>query len=587
MDDEDCINEDDKDNGENIEAYSRLVKIVQSYVSNKKMELYYYKCMKKFETTVAIEKNQSYFVFKFFNKFLIDHFEKFFRNNGFSTNEYHSIFNNSIVPIINDGKRKLVSIDINDEEELEQFVQNIITSNNKIIESNLVLDQKVDQLLNTKINFTKYIVSKSIQYILKLLKHFKIVPESSVIRNNNGNFGVDFLKSFPNAKSQLIHTDYKNFEDNNNNFIGASVIINFEEFPFSICLVIANKTLSVTVNPQCFIFFHGTVEHCGTSNNTSFDINKIFFFIDKDSNYRGKKNVLDSVFFTTNHKINNTSNFDNNNNLIFNTDTNNLSGNNTENFKIPTNIIVDDNIIITDNNTTRKSKRFKEVKNNDSGTEAKNKNNKKIKTKEVKNTIITQLKLEYATSTKYSINNSELSNHKNFKTIEKLKNKNIICKTTIKTLNKEIKQKVKDNRLITRDFKKIAKELAETREELRETKQKLVDLENNVSINNRLNFDEYENFDQVSNTGEYENSNSSNEWHSFSNNNAILKTNESIKQNESIINTLSQKDREVQDVMKKKFAELNEVAKKYKEFINTESSDDDSFQMNRNNIESI
>jgi len=60
MDDEDCINEDDKNNGENIEAYSRLVKIVQSYVSNKKMELYYNKCMKKFETTVAIEKNQSY-----------------------------------------------------------------------------------------------------------------------------------------------------------------------------------------------------------------------------------------------------------------------------------------------------------------------------------------------------------------------------------------------------------------------------------------------------------------------------------------------------------------------------------------------
>ena len=227
------------------------------------MKLYYYKCMKKFETTVAIEKNQSYFVFKFFNKFLIDHFEKFFRNNGFSTNEYHSIFNNSIDQIVNDGKRKLISIDINDEE-LEQFIQNI--TSNKINNTNLVLDQKVDQLLNTKINFTKYIVSKSIQSILKLLKHFKVVPESSVIRNNNGNYGVDFLKSLPNAKSQLIHTDYKNFENDNNNskiehdneinnFIGASVIINFEDFPFSICLVIANKTISVTVHPQCFIFF--------------------------------------------------------------------------------------------------------------------------------------------------------------------------------------------------------------------------------------------------------------------------------------------------------------------------------------------
>jgi len=240
--------------------------------------------------------------------------------------------------------------------------------------------------------------------------------------------------------------------------------------------------------------------------------------------------------------------------------------------------------------TTRTSKRLEEVKNNDSGgTEPNNTNNKKKKTgDEIKNTI-TQLELEYvdATSTKYNIKKSELCNNKNFKTIEALKNKNVICNSTIKTLNKKIIQIVKDNRLITRDFKKVVKELAETRKELKETKQKLVDLENNISINNRLNFDECENFDQVSNTGEYENSNSSDEWHLFSNNTTSSKLDESLKKTESIIHTLSQKEREGQEEWKKTFEKLNVATKKYNELINAESSDDDSFQMNRKNIKSI
>jgi hypothetical protein len=198
---------------------------------------------------------------------------------------------------------------------------------------------------------------------------------------------------------------------------------------------------------------------------------------------------------------------------------------------------------------------------------------------EIKNTI-TQLELEYvdATSTKYNIKKSELCNNKNFKTIEALKNKNVICNSTIKTLNKKIIQIVKDNRLITRDFKKVVKELAETRKELKETKQKLVDLENNISINNRLNFDECENFDQVSNTGEYENSNSSD---------TSSKLDESLNKTESIIHTLSQIEREGQEEWKKTFEKLNVATKKYNELINAESSDDDSFQMNRKNIKSI
>ena len=600
--DEDCRNiNEDENYGENIKAYSCVVKSIQSYV-NEDMDSYYHICMNEFKKTREIENKKNYFTFKFFNGFLIKHFKTFFLNNGFSTNEYHSIFNNSIDDLINDGKRKLISIDINDEE-LENFIQNI-TSNNKINDTNdLLLDQKINQLMDTtKIQFTKCIVSKTIQSILKLLKHFNIIPESSVIRNNNGNYGVDFLKSLPYAKTQIMHTDYKNFKDNNdneiNNFIGASVIINFEDVPFTICLVEANKTISVTVYPQCFIFFYGNVEHCGASNNTSFDINKIFFFIDKDVNYRRKKNVFDSVFFTSNDEIKNKLIDDNNNNLDLST--NNITTNNgrndaDQNFNTPSNIIVDNTSIITDNNSnntttitdnnsnnttianenssTRVSKRLKSVKSNYNETNALISNNyKKQKTIEFK-TIINQLDHYATTSKKYNIKTFEVRNHKNLKKIEALKNKYIICNSTIKKLKN-------DNRLIKKEFKKKVKELSkicdDLREELQQTKQKLNDLDKNISVNNRLNFDECSNVNQVvDNIKEYESSNNSDEEYSFSNNNTILKTDESLKETESIINTLTQKQRNGQEGWKKTFKELSELTRKYNTLIKEESSDDD------------
>jgi hypothetical protein len=162
-----------------------------------------------------------------------------------------------------------------------------------------------------QILFTKYVVSETIQSILELLKHFEVVSETSVIRNNNGNFGVDFLKSLPGAKQQLKHTDFKN---NGINSTGSSIIINFENFSLGLYLWVNEKKTFVTINAQSFIYFKGKVEHCGTENNTEFEINKFFFYIDDNKNVRKQASVFDKVFFScTNNKNKATNNLESQN----------------------------------------------------------------------------------------------------------------------------------------------------------------------------------------------------------------------------------------------------------------------------------
>ena len=236
---------------------SKQSHIVKQYVAIKnKMKSYlnfdklndYNDNKKRFGEKINENLMQSYFTFKFCSKKVIPKFNSFFINNGYTNIIFHKIINNSTNESIDDGKRLLLSIDI-DPKGLETMMKSI-TNTEEIVstksainnieetDDNNNLNKETEKIVSMQILFTKYVVSETIQSILELLKHFEVVSETSVIRNNNGNFGVDFLKSLPGAKQQLKHTDFKN---NGINSTGSSIIINFENFPLGLYLWINEK----------------------------------------------------------------------------------------------------------------------------------------------------------------------------------------------------------------------------------------------------------------------------------------------------------------------------------------------------------
>jgi hypothetical protein len=206
---EDSLMESD-DYDDSNKQYIAIKNKIKSYLTFGKQSDYNNN-IKQFDEQMNanVDLVQSYFTFKFCSRTVIREFYSFFIKNGFTDIMFHTIINNSKNKCTDDGKRLLLSIDI-EREKLETMIKSATNTeeieitkstinNNKEIDDNNKLNKETEKILSMQVLFTKYVVSETIQSILELLKHFKIVPVTSVIRNNNGNFGVDFLKSMPGA----------------------------------------------------------------------------------------------------------------------------------------------------------------------------------------------------------------------------------------------------------------------------------------------------------------------------------------------------------------------------------------------------
>jgi hypothetical protein len=481
--------------------------------------------------------------------------------------------------------------------------------------------------------FTKYVVSETIQSILELLKHFKIVPVTSVIRNNNGNFGVDFLKSMPGAKKQLRHTDYINVGINST---GSSIIINFEKVPFGLNLLVDKKEIFVTVAAESFIYFNGKVEHCGIENNTEYEINKIFFFIDENENVRNQKSVFDKVFFNENNTLNTsvtqnipviTSSID----LPFISSTNitsiplitevsydasgseqqinsnrvskRLLNQNSTYEKPDKNIVTPGNVMTTEHT---KKKKTNETQSSMSNNTTNNKVTKSItsinKINVMKNNI-NQLKLEHATSLEYNLNIFNSTNKKNLDKISTLKKENKAYKKEIIELNKAIEEKKFDRSLIDHlhnYLRKVKNELSEAKNELANNKQPTNNVQEhfineneklmadyNIIKNENINYKKKierfkEELKELKNTIKTLDKKSNNDTSNDSTVNSEQKQvyNPDFK-SEPMVKML---------IARKRMEELEESCKAHKEKIElTKESDEDSddFFINRKNIEKI